>query len=528
MAAPAKTKRGGKVRETRGRRSVRRRSQAAEGQLDRPARKVDYRRLKNGFPLMDAISEDELQAMHETSLRVLEELGIRILLPEARQLFQSAGARVDEGEQMVFIGRDIIAAALASAPRSFTLRGANRERDVPMELGRLSFQPGGGAPHITDLERGRRPGNLEGFRELVALTQHFDVFHLVGPLTEPQDSPVPLRHYDTTRVQLLESEKIPHFFSRGAAQARDGFEMLRIFRGLDEEAFRAQPHCFTLINSNSPRMLDKLMAQGLMDFPRNGQVAVMTPFTLMGAMAPITVAGAMTLSHAEALAGIALTQLAQPGAPVMYGTFTSNVDMKSGIPAFGTPEHFRASVVAGQLARLVGLPWRCASGSAANINDAQAANENQMGLWGCVLGGATTVVHAAGWLEGGLTVSMEKMITDAETLQMIAELCHATEAGASAIGFDALREIKPGGHFFSAGQTMERFQTEFYQPLVADWSNFGNWSEAGAVDANHRATAMWKRIVAEAPDLGHDPARVEALEEFIARRSQEGGAPPDG
>ena len=504
----------------------RRRTLAAEGQLDRPDRNVDYRRLNNPFPPVDAISQDRLQALHETSLRLLEELGIKVLLPEARQLYKAAGARIDEDENMVYIGRDIVAAALASAPRSFTLRGANRNADVLMQLGRLTFQPGGGAPHITDLERGRRPGSLQNFRELIALNQHFDIFQLTGPLVEPQDSPVHVRHYDTTRIQLLECEKIPHIFSRGTPQVMDCFEMLRDFRGLSDAEFQADPHCFTIINSNSPRMLDNLMAQGLIDFARHRQTPIMTPFTLMGAMAPITVAGAMTLSHAEALAGITLTQLAQPGAPVMYGTFTSNVDMKSGIPAFGTPEHFRASTVAGQLARLVGLPWRCASGSAANINDAQAANENQIGLWGCVLGGATTVVHAAGWLEGGLTVSLEKMITDAETLQMIAELCHDTAAGAADIGFDALQEIRPGGHFFAAGQTMQRYQTEFYQPLVADWSNFGNWTEAGAIDANHRATAIWKRIVAEKPDLGHDPARIGALEDFIARRTQEGGAPP--
>ena len=490
-------------------------------------RDVNYRLLRNPFPPVDAVSEDEVRAIHDTALRVLEELGIRVLLPEAREMYRAAGARID-ADDMVFIGRDIIEATLASAPPRFTLRAANRACDVPMELGVLTFQPGGGAPHIADLERGRRPGSLQSFREMLALTQHFDIYHLIGPLVEPQDSPVHLRHYDTTRMQLLESEKVPHVFSRGTAQVTDCFEMLRIFRGVSDAEFRADPHCYTIINSNSPRMLDQLMAQGLIDFARNWQVSIMTPFTLMGAMAPITVAGAMTLSHAEALAGIALTQLAQPGAPVMYGTFTSNVDMKSGLPAFGTPEHFRASLVAGQLARLVGLPWRCASGSAANINDAQAAIETQMGLWGCVLGGATTVVHAGGWLEGGLTVSLEKMVTDAEILQMLADLCHDTKAGAAEVGFDALKEVRPGGHFFSTAQTMQRYRTEFYQPLVAEWSNFGNWSDAGALDANHRATAIWKRIVAEQAGIKHDRSRIDALQDFIARRTEEGGAPLEG
>jgi trimethylamine--corrinoid protein Co-methyltransferase len=268
------------------------------------------------------------------------------------------------------------------------------------------------------------------------------------------------------------------------------------------------------------------MAQGLIDFARAGQLSIITPFTLMGAMAPVTVAGALTLSHAEALAAITLTQLARPGAPVTYGTFTSNVDMKSGAPAFGTPEQIRASLVAGQLARLIGLPWRSAAGSAANVNDAQAAHETQLSAWGALLAGATVMIHGAGWLEGGLTVSYEKLITDVEMLQVMAELCVPLSEDAAELAFDALAEVQPGGHFFGAAHTMERYQSAFYEPLVADWTNFGTWTERGAVDANHRATGVWQRILAEAtgPDLDGD--RVEAMRAFIARRSAEGGAPP--
>jgi trimethylamine--corrinoid protein Co-methyltransferase len=244
-------------------------------------------------------------------------------------------------------------------------------------------------------------------------------------------------------------------------------------------------------------------------------------------MAPITVAGAITLSHAECLAAITLNQLARPGAPVLYGTFTSNVHVKSGAPALGTPEHFKASLAAGQLARLIGLPWRCATGSAANINDAQAAHETQFALWGCLLAGATTVIHAAGWLEGGLSISYEKLITDLEVLQMVAELCAATSCEDEDIGFDAIAEVAPGGHFFAAGQTMARYQTEFYEPLVADWSNYGTWTERGARDASDRATDIWKRIVAEDWRAPADPARIGAMAEDIARRTAAGGAPPE-
>ncbi len=492
-----------------------------------PQRKLDYRRLKNPFPPMAVFSDDQIAAMHETALTALETLGMKVLLPEARAYYRAAGATVDESTEMVWLGREIIAEALKTAPRSIPVAGATRDRDIVLELGNLVFQPGAGCPHATDLERGRRPGTLQDFRELTQLTQHFDVFQMVPPLVEPQDSPTNVRHYATMEAQLTLSDKVPFIFSRGTPQVMDSFEMLRDFRDLSDDEFHAQSHCYTIINTNSPRTLDIPMAQGLIDFAKAGQVSIVTPFTLMGAMAPITVAGAITLSHAEALAAITLTQLVNPGAPVCYGTFTSNVDMKSGAPAFGTPEHFKASLAAGQLARMLGLPWRSAAGSAANLGDVQAANETQFGLWGCLMAGATVVIHSAGWLEGGLTVSYEKLITDVEVLQMVAELCTATPAGADEIGLDALTEVQPGGHFFGAAHTMARYQTEFYEPLIADWSNFGTWTERGAIDTTTRATGLWKSILASDTGPAIDGTRTEALHAFIAKRTAEGGAPPE-
>jgi len=395
-----------------------------------------------------------------------------------------------------------------------------------LEPGSLIFQSGAGAPHATDRERGRRPGTLNDFQELVRLTQHFDVLHMVPPIVEPQDVPIHLRHYEMTRTALTLSNKVPFVYSRGKPQVEESFEMIRDFRDLSDAEFAANSHCYTIINTNSPRQLDVPMAQGLIDFAKAGQVSVVTPFTLMGAMAPITVAGAITLSHAEALAAITLTQLVKPGVPVCYGTFTSNVDMKSGAPAFGTPEHFQASVAAGQLADKTGLPWRSATGSAANINDAQASNETQLGLWGCLLAGSTIVIHAAGWLEGGLTVSYEKFVTDCEVLQMVAELCSQAQAGDEEIGLGALAEVAPGGHFFGATHTMERYQTEFYQPFLHDWSNFGTWTEQGGQDTDQRATDVWKSILQDNVDLGLSPHRIEELDRYIAKRSEAGGAPP--
>jgi len=500
-----------------------RRRRGADASL--PARDVNYRVLRNPFPTMDVFSADEIANMHATALRTLEELGVNTLLPEAREIFAKAGARVD-GE-MVFIGRDMVEAALETAPKSFLCQGGARARDFQMELGALTFQPGAGAPNCTDLKRGRRAGSGQDFRELTQLTHYFDVFQMVSPLVEPQDIPTHLRHYFTVEAQLTLTDKFPFFFSRGTPQAMDSFAMLQDFRGLSDDAFAANPHCYTIINTNSPRTLDIPMAQGLIDFARAGQLAIVTPFTLMGAMAPITVAGAIALSHTEVLAALTLSQLANPGAPVCYGTFTSNVDMKSGAPAFGTPAHFQASLAAGQMARFLGLPWRSAAGSASNMNDVQAANENQMGLWGCLMAGASVIIHSAGWLEGGLSVSYEKLITDVEVLNMVAELCAGRAAGEAEIGFDALSEVAPSGHFFATAQTMARYNTEFYEPIVHDYANFGTWTERGSVDANTRATAVWERILEENKRPAIDPDRLGALQEFIAKRTEAGGAPPE-
>lgn len=507
---------------------ARRRRGRGDGKPPPSKRAVNYSKLRNPFPTMNVFSDDEIENMHQTALRILQELGVKVLLPEARKIYAQGGARVDEDSQMVYIGHDMVEAALASAPKSINCMAGARARNIAMELGCLTFQPGAGCPNATDLERGRRPGSGSDFRELIQLTHHFDVFQMVSLLVEPQDIPTNLRHYFTVEAQLTLTDKFPFFFSRGTPQVMDSFEMLQDFRGLSDAAFQANPHCYTIINTNSPRTLDIPMAQGLIDFARYGQMPIVTPFTLMGAMAPITVAGAITLSHAEVLAAITLNQLVRPGAPICYGTFTSNVDMKSGAPALGTPTHFQASLAAGQLARFIGLPWRSAAGSASNLNDVQAANENQMGLWGCLMAGASVVIHSAGWLESGLTVSYEKLITDVEVLNMIAELCAGNTASADEIGFEAaISEVDPSGHFFATSQTMARYDTAFYEPVVHDYANFGTWTERGAPDANTRATAVWKSIFAadKRPDI--DGAKTGALQAFIEKRTAEGGAPPE-
>lgn len=490
------------------------------------SRIVNYRNLRNPFTPQKVFSDDEARSIHETALRVLQELGLRVLLPEARARFRQAGALVDEDTQMVRIGREIVERTLATPPRSFTVRGGSAERDNFFELGTLAFQPCGGPPHASDIVRGRRPAGIADFTDAVKLLQHYDVIHMHSANVEAQDLPIHLRHYATMRAQTIWSDKAPFVYARGNPQTMDGFEMLRIARGLSHEQFKADAWCTTVINTNSPRQIDIPMAQGLIDFALNGQPCVVTPFCLMGAMAPVTVAGALTLSHAEALGGIALNQLANPGAPVFYGAFASNVDMKSGAPAFGTPEEVKCNIASGQLARIVGLPWRCAAATAANVNDAQAAHETEMSCWGAVLAGCSLIMHAAGWLEGGLTLSFEKFITDIDMLNTFAELCAPTQATDADLAFDALKEVQPGGHFFGAAHTMERYQTAFYEPVAADWSNFGTWSERGSRDATTRAHDIYRRVVDEAKPVPIDPARVEELDAYIAKRTEQGGAPP--
>lgn len=483
--------------------------------------------LRHGLAAQGAFSEDAVAAMHDTALRVLEELGMRVLLDEARAILRAGGALVDEDSRMVRIGRDMVAEALRVAPRSIRLRAADPAHERIFEPGAMLFMAGSGCPNVTDRQRGRRAGSRESYRETLRLQQSFDVIHMHGPSAEPQDVPPPLRHYALMEDQLANGSKPLFVYARGRGQVEEAFEMIRLARGLDAAGFRDGVWATTVINTNSPRQIDVPMARGIIDFARAGQLSLITPFCLAGAMAPVTVAGALVLQHAEALAGIVLAQMAAAGAPVAYGGFSSNVDLKSGAPAFGTPEHIRANLGSGQLARFIGLPWRSATGAASNVADAQGATETVMALWGAVLAQATVTVHAAGWLEGGLTFGYEKFICDLEALQVMADLARPAPEDQAALAFDAIAEVPPGGHFFAAAHTMERYRTAFYAPLVADLSNHGTWLEAGAQTADARATAIWQQVLADfTPPRACDGA-AGRLARWVADRRQAGGMPPE-
>jgi trimethylamine---corrinoid protein Co-methyltransferase len=319
------------------------------------------------------------------------------------------------------------------------------------------------------------------------------------------------------------SDRIYHCTAIGRNRALDGIDMMAISRGKTREQILDDPSVLTIISVNSPRRFDEAMSDGLMTMSEFGQAVVVTPFTLMGAMTPVTLAAALTQQNAEALSGIVLTQLVRPGAPVVYGAFTSNVDMRSGAPAFGTPENARATLAAGQLARLYNLPYRASNSSASNVVDAQAAYESEMSIWSAVMGHANLVYHGAGWMEGGLTASFEKVILDVEMLQMMAMTIAPIDVNPKEIaeGLETIASVPTGGHFFGSQHTLARYETAFYQPLISNWQNYENWEIAGQLDATQRATAIWEKALAiyEPPPL--DPAVVEALNAFVARRKEE-------
>jgi trimethylamine--corrinoid protein Co-methyltransferase len=511
--------------ETLGRRS-RRRPSATDNSHAVFDRTRSYRHLRNPFEPLKVFSDAQVAAMHDAALVMLETQGMKVLSTDARVLYRGAGCDVEETTQVVRIGRELVANSLNTTPREITLHSVDPARHMPLSDRHVVFAPTSGPPNIMSTASGRGAGTLQDFCNLMKLCQSFEVIHVLGGATEPQDVPVNIRHLEVTRAQLMLTDKIPFIFSRGHQQVADNFELIRLAHGISPEEFRSRPYTYTIINTNSPLQLDVPMADGIIDFARAGQVLIITPFTLAGAMAPVTIAGALTLAHAEALAGVVLAQIVRPGAPIVYGSFTSNVDMKSGSPAFGTPEYVKAAFGAGQMARFLGLPWRSSNATAANTPDAQSAYESQMSLWGALFGGCNFILHAAGWLESGLTTSYEKFILDIEMLQMFAEVFQPVGAEASDIALDAVREVGAGGHFFGCAHTMERYRSAFYAPLVSDWRNYGSWAEDGAKTATERASTIWQHTLRDYVAPQRDAAIVAALDAFVARRSSEGGAPP--
>ena len=487
-----------------------------------PPRHAPLPPLDNPLPPVEILDAGAIHRIVEAAYRLIEEAGLEFRSARALAILKANGADVDEATRMVRIGREVIGHFVALAPAKIPLYARNPERNTWLGGNRINFNTVGSPPNISDIEGGRRPGSFAALCDLIKLNQSLNVCHLIGgAVVEPLDLPVPTRHLDNTYALLRYSDRPLMIRSVSAFRALDGIEMVAIGQGLRLEDMADRPSVVTSFNVNSPRRVDEEMLEGLMAFAEHGQVTAITPFTLAGAMSPVTVAGALVQQTAEALACIAFSQMVRAGAPVMLGGFTSNVDMKSGAPAFGTPEYVKAVLAGGQIARHFNLPYRSSNVNASNTVDAQSTYESAMSLWAVVMGHANLVHHGLGWLEGGLTASMEKTVIDAEMIRAWAASITPLDVSDEALALDAIKAVPPGGHFFGEAHTLERFATAFHQPLVSDWRNFETWQEDGSKTATMRACAMWKRLLADYEPPPMDPAVDEALQAFMARRKED-------
>ncbi|MCC7047286.1 MAG: trimethylamine methyltransferase family protein [Alphaproteobacteria bacterium] len=493
-----------------------------ERRTTRGPQQLAWRAIENPYKPIEVLSDDQVEAIHTASLRVLRDLGMEFLGDQALDLLLKAGATVDRATRRVRFDPAMIMEHVAKAPKRFTLHARNPAHDLAIGGRSAVFSAVASAPNCSDMDKGRRPGSHEDYKNLLRLAQSLNIVHLcAGYPVEPIDLPAPTRHLDCYYGYIALTDKVWHPYSLGRQRIVDALAMDRIARGIDEQAQIERPALITIVNTNSPLRLDTPMIEGLFEMAAHGQVVCVTPFTLSGAMAPVTLAGALVQQNAEALAAIALCQMVRPGAPVMEGGFTSNVDMKSGAPAFGTPEYARAALAGGQLARRYGIPYRSSNANACTIVDAQAAYDSEMSVWSAVMGHANLVMHAAGWMEGGLVASFEKMIVDAEILQMMAEFLRPIEVTEATMGIDAMAEVGPGGHYFGAQHTLERYETAFYSPILSDWRNFETWRQDGAKTAFDRANAIYKELLANYAPPPLDPATDAALKDYIARRKAE-------
>ncbi|MCU9850091.1 trimethylamine methyltransferase family protein [Defluviimonas sp. WL0024] len=499
---------------------TRRRSRNGAARMPQPG----FGQRRRPYVPVEVLSADQVAAIHQAGIDILARFGMRVLDGAARALYRDAGGEV--ADDVVRLDPGLVAEHLCTVPKRFTLHARNPAHDVTVGGDVCVYTSVGGPAYVMDNDRGRRDGTFAEMCDYMRLVQVLNVIHQEGggPF-EPMDLPAHTRHLDIYHAQIGLLDKTWQGQTLGRARTMDGIEMAAIALGTTPEGLAERPALVGVINTNSPLQLDVPMAEGLIAMAEHGQALAITPFTLAGAMAPVTLAGALAQQHAEALAGIVLTQIVRPGAPVLYGGFTSNVDMRSGSPAFGTPEYVKAAQASGQLARHVGVPFRSSNVTAANEVDAQAAYESQMALWGALMGGAHLLEHGAGWLHGGLTASFEKLILDAELLMMMDAYFSPIDTSPEALALDAIREAGPGGHFFGTAHTMERYETAFHAPLLSNWDSYPTWLERGGIDARTRANAVWKALLSEYEEPALDPAVAEALDAYVSRRKEAGGAP---
>jgi trimethylamine--corrinoid protein Co-methyltransferase len=341
-----------------------------------------------------------------------------------------------------------------------------------------------------------------------------------GGAFEAMDLPAETRHLDLYLAQIRLLDKNAQSYALGGARTADSIEMACIALETNRAGLAEEPALLGIINTNSPMQLDIPMTEAIMELASAGQVSCITPFTLAGSMSPVTLAGTLVQQTTEVLAVATFAQIVKPGALIMYGSFASNVDMRSGAPALGTPEYTKAAQASGQIARHLGLPFRSSNTTVSNCVDGQAVYESEMSLWGSIMGHANLVNHAAGWLEGGLTASFEKLIVDAEMLQMMAEYLRPIEVTDDELALDAIAEVSPGGHHFGTSHTLERYESAFYTPILSNRQNFEAWQESGSIDTSARANTIWKQLLREYEQPSLDPAIDEALVEYVSKRKQ--------
>jgi len=476
---------------------------------------------------MSIFSVDEIESIHEASLKVLCDTGMDIQSPRAVEILKRGGASIDSDGRRVRFEPGFIMEKIATTPSEFTLHGRNKERHVHVGGQSIINTMVSSAPNVSDLDRGRILGNFEDYTNLIKLGEMLNTVHAFGGYpVEPCDLDVSVRHLKAVSAAARLTTKPLFGYAIGSERMLDVIEIVRISRGINKETLLKEPSITTVVNANSPLVYDKALLEGAIEMAEHNQPVIYTPFTLAGAMAPITVAGALVQQNAEALAGLAFHQCVKPGAPAMYGSFTSNVDMKSGSPAFGTPEYTQATIASGQLARKYKIPLRASNANASNAPDEQSVYESQMSLWACLLGQVNFILHGHGWIEGGLCASYEKVILDAEMNQMMEAFLQPAIVNKDTLGVEAIAEVGPANHFFAAQQTLDRYETEHYNPMLSDWRNFESWRDAGSETATQRANKIWKQLLEEYEEPKLKPEVEEGLSAFVDKRVAEGGAAP--
>jgi trimethylamine--corrinoid protein Co-methyltransferase len=475
----------------------------------------------NRMPRYEVLSEDAMATLDTGWRRLMTEIGVEFMDDRALELFRKAGQKVED--RTVFLDPDFVLEQVAKAPHEFDLQARNPEHSVHIGGDAMAFGAVYGPPFVREGEV-RRDGTIEDFRNFTRLAQSFPVLDSAGGvITEPNDTPLDSRHLDMTYALQTLTDKIYMGNVVSGTNAADTIAMTEILFG-SRESIEETPATISLINCNSPLRWDDRMLEAQFEYSAANQPVVLTPFILMGAMSPVTIPAALVQQITEALSGIALSQLIRPGAPVVFGSFLSNIDMQSGSPTFGTPESGIGLLCTGQIARHFGLPFRTGGGlTSSQVPDAQAGYEALMTLLPTFLAGANWVMHSAGWLEGGLVAGFEKFIIDVELVQMLQHEFTPLEIDEASMAFDAHQEVGHGGHFLGAAHTMERFRTCFYRPFLSSSENYERWMRNGAKDTATRAGEIYKQKLEEYEPPPLDDAVREELEAYVTRRRAELG-----